>query len=150
MRNIPEPEALALFESPLFCEDVDGWAPLKLNQDVVEVSAGVVDATGRSTNLLVTMMYAHSRKTRIRTCKFTVFVRRPYGLERAYQLELNQYPVQLPDVHKRSHEHIGDLRVEGDASWGKWEYDDALAHFSRQTNISFQPPLLDPEHFHLK
>jgi hypothetical protein len=150
MRDIPESEARALFSERLFCDDIDAWVPFKAHGDTVEVIAGVVDADGKSVGLLVKMLYRYSPKTKIRTCQFTVFVRRPYGLERAYQLELNQYPVKLADVHKWSHEHVGSLRLLGDASWGKWEYDDAVAHFCAQTNISFRPPLPHPEHFYLK
>lgn len=150
MRDIPESEARAIFSSPLFCEDIDPWEPYKTNVDVVEVVAGVLDADGRSAGLLVKMLYHYSPKTRIRTCQFSVFVRRPYGLERAYQLELNQYPVKLADVHKWSHEHMGNNRTLGDASWSKWEYDDAIKHFCLRTNILFRPPLPHPEHFHLR
>lgn len=148
MRDIPEAEARALFAAPLFCEDIEPWVPFK--PDTVEVTAGVVDADGKSAGLLVKMLYRYSPKTRIRTCQFTVFVRRTYGLERAYQLELNRHPVKIVDAHRWSHEHMGSLRVVGDASWEKWEYDDAIAHFCAQTNISFRPALPHPEHFYLK
>lgn len=150
MRDIPEAEARALFDAPLYCEDANPWGTYKGNPSIVEITAGLLDTEGRSAGLLLSMIYHSSPKTRIRTCKFTVYVRRPYGNDRAYQLELNQYPVRLEDVHKRSHEHIGRLRVTGDASWEGWEYDDAIAHFCKQTNITFRPPLPHPEHFYLR
>lgn len=150
MQDIPEHEARALFTAPLVCEDVDPWETFKGNPHVVEVTAGLLDESGRSAGLLLKLIYHYSPKTRIRTCKFTVYVRRHHGLDRAYQLELNQYPVKLADAHKRSHEHMGRLRVTGDASWEQWEYDDAIAHFCKQTNVSFRPPLHHPEHFYLR
>jgi hypothetical protein len=115
MRDIPESEARALFAIPLFCDDVDPWEPYKSQSETSQVTAGVLDGDGRSVGLFVKMLYGNSPKTRIRTCKFTVFVRRPYGLDRAYQLELNQYPIKLADAHKWSHEHMGNLRSLGDA-----------------------------------
>lgn len=150
MRDIPELEARALFADPLFCEDAGPWETFKGNPDAVAISAGLLDADGRSANLLLRMIYHFSPKTRIRTCQFSVFARRPYGSERAYQLEIQQFPVKIVDAHKRSHEHMGALRTAGDASWDEWGYDEAVAHFCKQTNISFAPPLPHPEHFTLK
>jgi hypothetical protein len=44
---------------------------------------------------------------------------------------------------------MGQLRIEGDAGWSKWGYDEAMRYFCSQTKITFVPPLPHPEHFGL-
>lgn len=150
MNDIKEAEARALLSHPLKCEDCDDWQPIKTQPGSFTVGAGVVDASGLGTRLYVQLDYRNSRKTQSIKYIFTVFKRQPYGSERVYQLEILQVPKQLKDLHKRSHEHFGDARSKGDASWNDWEYDDVISYFVSRTNIEFCPRPPHPEHFQLK
>lgn len=150
MRDISEAAARALLSAPTKCEDPPDWSPVKVYPGAVEIGAGVVDSLGRSAGLYVQLHYQNSYKTKIVKYRFTVFVRQPYGLERVYQLQVNHFPVPIRDMHQRSHEHLGKLRVTGDASWADWRYDDVIAHFSKQTNIAFDPVPPHPEQYQLK
>lgn len=150
MQDIPEAEARALLSEPLRCEDAPGWEPLKMQSDSFEIGVAVIDLQGRSVRLYVQLLYRRSYKTKSIKHKFSVFRRQAYGLERVYQLQVNHFPRPVKNAHEMSHEHIGDLKVMGDASWGKWSYDEVIAHFCKQTNITFEPSLLHPEDFELK
>lgn len=149
MQDIPEAEARALLSDPKRCEDSNSWNPIKLQPNNLEIGIGVVDLQGKSTGLYVHLLYQNSHKTKIIKYCFSLFKRQRYGSERVYQLQVNQFPVPVHDLHRYSHEHIGSLRVPGNASWSKWGYDDVIAYFCTQTNIVFDPELLHPEHFEL-
>jgi hypothetical protein len=150
MNDIPEAEARSLLSCPLRCEGCEEWEPLRTQPGSFTTGAGVVDARGVGSRLYVQLDYRNSLKTRSVKYVFTVVKRQPYGRDRVYQLEIFQVPKQLKDIHRRSHEHFGDSRVLGDASWNDWGYDDVLAYFSKQTNIAFYPEPPHPEHFQLK
>lgn len=150
MQDIPEAEARSILSGAKQCEDSPDWAPLKTQPDTFEIGIGVLDLLGRGTGLYVQLHYRHSQKTKIIRYRFSVFRRQPYGVERVYQLQVNHFPVPVHDVHQRSHEHIGQLRVVGDARWANWRYDEVIAYFCKQTNIAFVPDLSHPEHFQLK
>jgi hypothetical protein len=150
MQDIPESEARALLSAPTKCEEPPDWSPVKVQPGTVEIGAGLVDAMGRSVGLYAHLHYRNSHKTNIVKYRFTVFVRRPYGLERVYQLQVNHFPIPIRDLHQYSHEHIGLLRVTGDASWADWRYDDVIAYFCKQTNIAFDPAPPHPEQYQLK
>lgn len=150
MIDIPEAEARALLSSPLRCEGCEGWEPIRTQPSSCTVGAGVVNAIGVGSQLYVQLDYRNSLKTRTVKYVFTVMKRQPYGSDRVYQLEIFQVPKPLKDLHKRSHEHFGDSRSQGAASWNDWEYDDVLAYFSMQTNIAFYPKPPHPEHFQLR
>lgn len=96
------------------------------------------------------LIYTNSPKTRVKKYKFTLFRRQPFALERVYELQVNIFNKPMHDAHQKSHEHIGRLRVTGGANWTAWRYDDVVAYFCSQTNITFNPHLPDPEHFQLK
>lgn len=149
MQDIPEYEARALLIEPRRCEDAPNWAPIKQQPGSFEIGVGVVDHEGKSTGLYVQLIFQRSYKTQIVRYRFTVFKRQRYGSDRVYQLQVNHFPRPVHDAHQRSHEHIGNRRVTGDAAWANWSYDDVIAYFCRQTNISFDPELLHPEHFRL-
>lgn len=99
--------------------------------------------------MYVLLTYRHVQKTRTITYKFTLFKRLPYATERVYQLEVTQTARRMLDTHKLSHEHIGDFRRLGHASWASWEYHDVLAHFCTATNLTFNPVPMHPEDFQL-
>lgn len=150
MQDIPEAEARALLSGDLRCEDAPDWMPLKMQPNTFEMGVGVINSDGRSAGMYVQLHYQSSAKTKIIKYQFTVFRRLSYGLERVYQLQVNHFPVPMRDAHQWSHEHMGKLRVTGDASWANWRYDDVIAYFCKQTNIAFLPTLPHPEHFQLR
>lgn len=76
---------------------------------------------------------------------FSIFLRKRYGQERVYQLEVVHGSPRSKDAHRRSHEHIGDLRLTGPAHWDNWSYHEVLVYFCAQTNIIFDPVLPSPK-----
>jgi hypothetical protein len=149
MRKISEDEARAFVARPLFCEDIEEWAPLKVQRGTVACGAGILDEHGESVRMYVELCYRNTHRTKITTYLFTLFKRYAYGKERVYQLEVTQTPKRIKDRHKLSHEHMGSLRTLGDVNWGHWGYEDVPAHFSAATNITFRPKPTHPEDFQL-
>lgn len=150
MQTITESAARALLASRHRCEDVGRWDAQRAQPDAFIISGGVVDEDGIGAKMLIKLAYKVGRKTNIRRYLFTIFRREVYGLVRIYQLEVTQSVQPIKDLHKRSHEHMGDSRTIGDASWDKWSYDDVLARFCQMTNLSFVPPPSHPEQFELR
>jgi hypothetical protein len=150
MQDIPEAEARALLQKLRICEDFPEWAPIRLQPGSFEIAAGVVDEDGKGSGLLVQLLYQHSFKTQIKKYKCSVFQRQAYGLDRVYQLQVNHFTRPIRNPHHKSHQHIGDFRDLGDASWANWSYDDVISFFRSQTNITFDPELPHPENFKLK
>ncbi len=70
---------------------------------------------------------------------FAVLLLNRTSTDRVYQLEVSHTRRKQKDAHALSHEHIGDRRQVGEAVWQNWSYDEVLAHFCAQTNISFAP-----------
>lgn len=91
---------------------------------------------------LAYMQGASSARTRY---IFSIFLRKRHGQERVYQLEVVQESRRSKDAHRRSHEHIGDLRLIGPARWNNWSYHEVLVYFCAQTNIIFDPVLPSPK-----
>lgn len=98
----------------------------------------------------VHLLYRHAYHTGTVSYVFTLFKRQPYGNERIYQLEINQFRRPVKDKHKVPHEHIGTLRRDGDATWASWRYDETIAYFSVAANVAFKPVPLHAEDFQLK
>lgn len=149
MRNISEEEARALVSFPLRCEGDGDWLPVKIQPATRMLGAGVMNEDGVSTQMYVELIYKHSHKTRMTSYCFTLFKRFGYGKERVYQLAVTQSQRRLNDAHKLSHQHMGDCRTAGDAAWENWGYDEVLAHFCKQCNLTFEPVPRHPEHFQL-
>jgi hypothetical protein len=149
MRNIPESEATALLSAPLLCVDAPDWMPIRVQPGTTQLGADVLDEHGTGVQMYLELTYRHSQKTNITIYMFTLFKRYSYGKERIYQLEVTQTPKRIKDMHKISHEHMGDRRTVGDASWASWGYDEVMAHFCARTRISFRPTPAHPEHFQL-
>jgi len=150
MQDIPEAEARELLGAPMRCEDAPAWAPLKMQSETSWLQVGVVDSNGKNVQLHVDFQFRRSQTTKSVKYKFSVYRRLPYGLERVYQLQVNKFERPVKNRHESSHEHIGNLRVLGDASWCDWGYDDVIAYFCRQTNITFDPAPAHPEDFALR
>jgi hypothetical protein len=130
--------------------DSPSWEPLKNQPGTFKTENGVVDSEDIGTKMYVQLYYQSSIKTKIKRFKFSLFLRRPYGLDRIYQLDVVQFSKAIKDMHKRSHEHYGDTRTVGQLHWENWQYDDVLAYFCSRTGLVFEPQLTHPEHFELK
>lgn len=150
MHTLPEAEARALLSIPTVCEDIGAWQASRAQPDTWTCGAGLVHQDGTRVGCIVELLKHQSRKTRIVRYALSVFKQSPSGLYRAYQLDVTKWPRMPADLHQGPHEHMGDLRINGDARWLAWGYDDALAHFAAQTNITFVPPVEDPEVFVLR
>jgi hypothetical protein len=149
MQKITHAEALSLIAHPLVCEEINPWIPMKVQPGTAQTGGGLLKRDGTSAGMFVDLYYRSTHRTKITTYKFTLFKRFPNGNERVYQLEVTQTPKRVKDLHKLSHEHMGDARTMGDARWSTWDYDEVLAHFCSMTNIAFEPKPLHPEAFHL-
>lgn len=145
MPNIPEAEARALLGQQLTCEGAIHWLP-GTNARTVEIQAGLIDETGTGTNLFVKLSFHRGSRPGNAHYNFSVFQRNLYGLDRIYQLCVNQTSKRGKDAHRQPHEHLGSLRSDGSDAWQDWGYDEVLARFCAQTKIVFIPAPPDPAH----
>lgn len=150
MNDVEFDEAGRLLGQPLRCEDMPGWRAEKQQPDTRSCSCGLLKADGASARMTVQLLHRRSHKTGAVLYKLGVFLQHSWGLERVYQLEVRQERRPLKDAHARPHEHFGNRRTEGDPSWSKWSFHDALRHFSARTGIVFDPEVQDPDHFELE
>jgi hypothetical protein len=144
MSDLSEAEARLLLSHPLRCEGDLAWAPLPGRRGGRILSVGLLDETGIATPLVVELRCMHAAQASTTRYLFSVLIRERYGQQRVYQLEVNQAPREPKDAHRRSHEHIGDLRLIGHARWRRWSYHEVLTHFCARTNITFDPVPLHP------
>lgn len=150
LNDLDHDEARALFQVPRVCEDFDEWVPDKNQRDCWTLTCGVINKeTSSRAGLLVELTFRRSHKTKSVWYKFTVFKQHPWGLERAYQLDILQYAKRIP-THDKPHVHMGSKRIEGAAEWTDWSFEEVLAKFTEQTNIEFNPQVEHPEKFELK
>jgi hypothetical protein len=149
MNDVPQSEAIALLSHRLICEDAPAWSYNKMRPGMTQLVCGLVQEDGSRSGLYVQLIFARSLKTKICTFKFSVFRTRLSGHMRVYQVQVNAVAHNPKNWHDQVHEHMGDARIEGDQSWLKWTFDQALDYFSKRANITFIPPLLDPEVFEL-
>jgi hypothetical protein len=139
MPNISEAEAHALLSRPLRCEGDFAWRTPAYRRTTRQLSAGILNEGGAATRMYVELIFRYSVKAPVTTYLFTVFKDDDYGPGRVYQLEVTRASRTLKDLHKLSHEHIGDHRSDGKANWNDWEYDEVPAYFCARTNITFSP-----------
>lgn len=139
MPTIPEAEARALLSRPQRCEGEFAWSTPKYRRTTRQLTAGLLDESGVATGMYLELVFRYSPKGPITTYLFTVFNGDQYGAERVYQLEVTGAQRRSKDLHKLSHEHIGDYRLDAKANWKDWEYDEVLAYFCARTNITFSP-----------
>ena len=150
MNDVPKSEALALLARPLLCEDSPGWAYNKLKPGLVTLECGLVQEDKSRAGLHIQLTFARSLKTGISTFKFTVFRMNLGAPQRVYQIQVNAIAYSPKNWHDFAHEHLGDTRIEGTQEWLKWSFQEALDYFCKRANITFLPPLADPEAFELK
>lgn len=150
MNDIPESEARALLSTSKFCELDGEWHPENVQPGTYVISAGLVDAEGLGTRMVVELRFRRGHKTGIIRYVFGVFKRNPHGSDRVYQLDVMQSKKPIKNLHDKSHEHIGAFRVSGQDSWVKWQFKDVLEYFCKTANITMSPGPVHPEHFELK
>ena len=150
MRRITEEEARSILSQPKFCLDCSSWNPVQELRGAFKAVNGLVDHDKLRSGFYVELVFYRSPKTNICTYKFSVFQMSPSGSARVYQLDVRRFSKKIKDEHQRSHEHFGVSRQNGSTDWDRWDYDDVMAYFCRQTNIEFGPKLPHPEHFELK
>lgn len=143
VNDLDTEEARALFTVNRICEDIGDWQPEKQQPHTWTASCGVLNPDGSSAGLLVELLYRWSPKTKTTYLLFTVHKRHVWGLERAYQLDIEQHVRRLP-LHDLPHEHFGKERYEGSGDWATWSFNEALRYFCERTRITFVPPLDDP------
>ncbi|MFY2945837.1 hypothetical protein ACOTF6_09430 [Achromobacter xylosoxidans] len=149
MNKIPEAEARAILATPRTCEDCRPWTPQKQLIGAYKTDTGLLDPAGVRSGLFVDLYFYRSPKTNICVYKFSVFKMTPSGSARVYQLDVRRSPKPIKDAHGMAHEHFGNGRTDGDASWNSWSYNEVMHYFCRQANITFDPALSHPEHFEL-
>lgn len=150
MNTLQESEAIALLSQPATCIDIGDWISNRQQPDTWECTSGVLNAENVRTGLIVELAFRRSQKTQKVHYKFSVFRQTLWGLERVYQLDIQQFKKPLRNAHDVPHEHVGDRRVCGDATWGQWTFHEALQYFTERTKINFSPEVPHPEAFELK
>lgn len=131
------------------CPDPAGWVPLRTQAGTYRLETGVLGPDGSFGGLSVQLVMHRGNKTGQAYFRFDLFRSTVSGAEPIYGVHIKQAPRALRTQHNMPHEHIGDRRVVGDASWLQWGYAQVLARFCEQTRIEFQPPPSDPEEFRL-
>jgi hypothetical protein len=145
MLIISEAEARMLLSRPLHCEGDLARSSRRKGQKGPVFSAGLLDDSKSATSMFVELACTNGVRAAETRYVFSVFLRTRYGQERVYQLDVVQGARHRQDVHGRSHEHIGDLRVSGSARWEEWSYHEVLDYFCAQTNITFDRLLPSPK-----
>jgi hypothetical protein len=146
MPNITEAEARLLLSSPLRCEGELAWATARNRPASLMLSIGILDGSGAATPMEVDLVYRSDTITATQFL-FSIYIRRPYGRGRVYQLEVTHTLREIKDRHAQSHEHMGDRRFDGQAAWENWGYHEVLAYFCSRTNLTFDPSPPDPTNF---
>lgn len=152
MRDTPEDEARALLAIPKICEDAPDWAPDRQLPFTDVIHCGLLDENGASTGLFLSFRFTGHKKNIPDKYVMSVmkFVRGG-DQERVYQLEVKQWAAMPPTEHHAPHEHIGDARTIGDATWLRWTYGDMLTRFCQTATVEFRPlEPRDPSQFALK
>ena len=149
MVDVPEAEAIALLSRPLTCEDAPGWSLNKLKPGLAKLECGLVSEEGIRSGLRLELVFARSLKTRLVTFKFTVFKMTLGAPQRIYQIEVNAVARKPKNWHDLVHEHMRNVRIRGSDEWLSWGFQEAMDYFSKRANITFLPPIPDPEQFEL-
>lgn len=150
MRDMPEAEARAILAQALICPDPPAWSVHRNQPGTFMMECGLIDNTGARSGLHVHLLVHVGQRTGLRTFKFSVFRMSLGSQARVYQLHVRQAPRPLSNHHDRPHEHVGNLRKTGDATWRRWGYAQAIGYFCATTGIRFDPPIADPEIFELR
>jgi hypothetical protein len=150
VHTVSEAEAIELLSRPLMCRDESIWNPLREQPNVHLVECGLLDELGLPSGLYAVLQYHRSPDTRLVRHLFTVFKLHHGGPQRVYQLDVRNHAKTIKNLHDLAHEHMGMRRINGEATWQQWTFEEVLQHFCQQTKISFDPPLDHPEDFKLR
>lgn len=145
MRDIPRSEAESYFQSQLTCVDIEWDNISSISPFMMEATSGVVDQNGVRKGFIVRLSYYHHPKTKQIRFIFTLLKQNSWGTDRVYQLDILQSAKKLKDAHKASHEHIGDIKQNGNKEWNEWGFDEAINHFTKMTKVNFKPKIGSPE-----
>jgi hypothetical protein len=127
------------------------WRPHRHLAGTHEIAVGVIhrdshESTGLSVHLLVKV-----RQKPVHThYKFSLFQTDVFGQKRVYQLDSAHPALGRPVDHSWPHEHIGDERKPFYDRDHPKNFEDAIQHFMRATNLAFEDPIESPEIFRLK
>jgi hypothetical protein len=150
-QDMPEDEARALLRAPLICDDPGDWVMDPSIAFTERIQCGLLSEQGERRGLLLDFRFTGHRRIHRDRYMFTVYKLDRGRHLRVYQLDIQKWPRLPNDRHAWPHEHIGNTRVVGDATWLNWSFDDMLDRFCQTTNVSFQPVKPnDPTHFTLK
>lgn len=151
MDSVTEDEARELLRQPLILEGGCDFVPTKQRHWHHEIERGLMRAAdGVRSGLIVKLEYVITRDTHLRTFQFGVFQTQLGGLRRVYQLTVTNSKRKIKDLHRLSHEHMGQSRSDPQPDWERWTFEQALAYFCQQTNITIDPPIDNPEELKLK
>lgn len=150
MKDLPSAEAIALLAEPLLCEDISPWSFNRNRPGLATVECGLMQMDKSRAGLHLQLQFARSPKTGLATFKFTVYRLTLGAPQRVYQLEVNAVARAPMNWHDIVHEHMGDARLQGEEAWLTWGFQEALDYFSKRANITFLPPVTDPEEFNLQ
>lgn len=152
MDSLDEAEARALLAEPHFCDeaDPDDWQVLDRPPGAFGFELGLLNRQSENVGLVVHLIYYRSRQTNLITVKMGVFTQqRRQPKVRVYMLEITTKSYSPDNWHDEAHEHWGKSRLPV-PEWTNWRsFRDILDFFCRQTNITFRPPLEDPEQLRL-
>lgn len=126
------------------------WSPLSSGRIESWVMAtGVISEGLFKRALTIELICKRSQKPYRDMFKFCLF-RREHGTpRRAYQLDTTNLPICDPGDHDWPHEHIGDTRKTFGTRDFPATFDDALEHFCKAANITFEEPIESPFEFKL-
>jgi hypothetical protein len=147
MKSVTREEAEALLSKPLICEDIGDWKYHRLQPSLAKMECGLMAADRSRAGLLVQLQFSRSPKTKLPEYKLTVFKWRHTATQLVYQMHMNGVARAPKNWHDFAHEHMGAERIDGDPVWLTWNFAQALDYFCHRTNITFVPPVKDPEDF---
>lgn len=148
MKRMPESEARALLDAPRICPNCEPWVNEPQNKFIFSASAGTTSESGKRENLFVYLRVASNPKTKTQIFVFSLFLKTTYSSEVVYQLDIDKRLPLSKHAHDWPHEHMGDLRsISKDLVM--LSFKDALHHFGKTANITFDPYPSDPTEFKL-
>ena len=145
MVDVPEAEAIALLSRPLTCEDAPGWSLSKLKPGLATLECGLISEERIRSGLHLQLIFSRSLKARVVNFKFTVFKMNLGASQRIYQVQVNAVARKPKNWHDLVHEHMGDAKIPGSDEWLSWGFQEAIGYFSKRANITFLPPIPDPD-----
>ena len=146
-----------LSNSRFTANDLPDWSSIAENQNTShELLFGLMDESLSTVKYRVELIIQVSSITHKKIYKFTLYRVEFKSYTRIYQLEIRWFKnlkTIKSNKHFLPHEHIGrspEGRIQGDESWLRWDFHQALEYFLKQTNITLDLMPDNPEVFVLK